>query len=356
MRARTTRALLIASCAIACVVQAAEPEVEVAAASGGDELYLGLCVPLNASDILGPEASFRLAGWNANWGQLKIMELAKDGQEVKAGQVIARFEFIAQQALRRVQERIQQAEADRSQARITAEQTVEALQVEQRRLGLEARLAAIDVQKEHAISQKQAALYKIRHRIAEFEADAVRKRLAAAIKSRDAELAFHDQSVARAQQDMGRYKFYEKRFQAVAPHDGVVRHAFNARERRKVQKGDSISPGQKLISVAKDAALGARFFVPEHRIHEIREGMKVVVVSAASGEELPARVTQVDFFPQELGFLMEEPNLPNAREKAFAVVAEFEGMPPAGLTAGVEIRIKAPGQVAAPPGGEAGGR
>lgn len=303
------------------------------------DFFAGVTVPLNATQLFGPEASFRVAGWSSDWGQLKLMELAKDGDPVDAGAVVARFEFGAKDAQRWIEERIQKAKADAAQSKITSEQTVEGLYVDQRRRKLEAQLAALDVQKERLVSKKQASLHKITHQIAAFEEEAVSKRLGAALRARSAELAFQDESVSRAVQDMGRYTFYENRFTVKAPHAGIVRHAFNARERRKVQKGDSISPGQKLVAVAKDSALAARFFVPEYRLNEVSVGQAVKVVSTSSGEELRATVKSIDFFPQELGFLLELPNSPTAREKAFAVVAEFDAVPE-GLAAGTELRVR----------------
>ena len=276
------------------------------------------------------------------------MDLTADGKEVKKGEVIARFEFNGRDALRWIQERQQRAVADREQARISADQTLEALRVDERRRKLEAELAALDVQRERAISRRQADLYRIAEKIAHFEAEAVTQRLVSAQRARDADMAFHDQNVARMQGDLERYKVFEGRAQVVAPHDGVVRHAYNPRERRRVQKGDNIQAGQKLVSVAKDSALAVRFFVPEHRIAEIQRGGEVTVVSAASGEEHTARIERVDFFPQELGFLRELPMLPNAREKAFAVVAELQGAQE-GLSAGTEVRVKAKGRAVTPP-------
>ena len=314
-----------------------KPAAKDAALQG--DWFQGLLIPLNATDVLAPEASFRVAGWNSSSGMLKLLELKPDGSEVKAGEVLARFEFIGKNALQYVNERLQRAQADRAQAQITTEQTLEALRSEARKRALEAQLAALDVQKEAAISRRQAELYKIALRIAEFEADAVRQRLGSAQRTQDAELAYQEQAVQRAERDVARYNFYEKRFQLVAPHDGIVRHAYNARERRKVQKGDSIGTGQKMLSVAKDPALAVRFFVPEHRLCELSVGSEVLAVRAASGEEHRAVVKQIDFFPQELGFLMELPNLPNAREKAFAVTAEFVDAPQ-GLSAGTELRVK----------------
>ncbi len=338
------RRLLLVSAALLLVADGAgaqsqqkekTPEVEVSSLDS----FPGLTVPLNATDLLAPESGFSIGGWKSWGGDLKLVELARDGQEVKKGDVVARFEFDAAEAMRWVQQNLQRVQADRSQARIRAEQKVESLQVEQRNRKLEAELAAIDIRKERAISQRQVALYRISHRLAEFEEEAVAQRLSSALRTREAELAFHDETVKRHEKNLERYAFYEKRYKVVAPHDGVLRHAYNSRERRKFQKGDSVRPGVKLLAVARDASLGVRFFVPEHRIAELQVGSKVTAVSPSSGEELRAVVKRLDYFPQELGFLMELPNLPNAREKAFAVLAEFEA-PPEGMSAGTELRVK----------------
>ncbi len=308
--------------------------------AAAQDQFSGLFEPLTATDMRAPEGGFRISGWTSWGGPLKLMELAPDGQEVKQGDVVARFEFNARDALTWIRERQQRALADRSQARILSEQTLDGLRVEMRRLQLQAELAALDLQKERAISRRQAELYRIAEKIARFEADSVTRRLTSAERAQAAELAFHDQSVARTEQDLQRYEMYERRYVLRAPHDGVVRHAYNPRERRKVQKGDNIMSGQKLVSVAKDPKLAVRFFVPEHRIFELQAGMQVTVASAHSGEELAATVKRVDFFPQELGFLRELPNLPNAREKAFSVLAELDEVAPPTLSAGTEVRVK----------------
>lgn len=311
-----------------------------AASGGSGDAYPGLSVPLNATDLLSPETGFNIGGWRSWSGEGKIVSLVKDGQAVKKGEEVARFEFNGAEALRHVQTQLARVQADEAQARIQAEQKVEGLEVDRRNRKLEAELAAIDIRKERAISQRQVKLYRISHKLAELEAAAVEDRLSSAIRTRDAQLAFHALMVKRRKQDLDRYAFYEKRFKVFAPHDGVVRHAYNARERRTVQRGDAVRPGSKVVAVARDALLGVRFFVPEHRIHTLKIGAPVSVISPASGEELTAVIKRIDYFPQELGFLMEIPDLPNAREKAFAVVAEFDKQPE-GLAAGTELKVKA---------------
>ena len=304
------------------------------------DLFTGISVPANATDVYVPESSFRVGGWNSSWGELKLLELVPDGTQVKAGQMVARFEFPGRDALRWINERIARVKADAAQTKIANEQALEALEIEKRRKELEARLAGINVEKERSLSRKQADLYRIARKVADFEVDAVTKRIAATRRAKGAEDSFQDESVKKTEANLARYAYYERRFQLNAPHDGLVRHAFNSRERRKTQKGDSVRSGQKVMAVARDASLAVKFFVPEHRIAEVREGAEVIVTTSASAEEHRAVVKSIDFFPQELGFLTENRNLPNGREKAFAVTAEL-AEPPKGLTAGAEVRVKA---------------
>jgi len=307
--------------------------------ASASDLFSGFSVAANATDVFAPETGFRVMGWNSWGSQAKLLELAPDGKEVKAGQMIARFEFPGRDAQRWINERIQKVEAEAAQSHIVNEQSVDSLLIEKRRKEYEARLAGINVEKERSLSKKQADLYRIVRKVADFEVDAVTQRIASTKTARDAENSFQDMSVKRAQANLARYQFYERRFTLNAPHAGVVRHAFNPNERRKTQKGDAIQSGQKVLAVAKDATLAAKFFVPEHRIGEVFLGAEVVVTTPASAEENKAVVKRIDFFPQELGFLMENPNLPNGREKAFSVQADFVGAP-AGLSAGAELRVK----------------
>ena len=303
------------------------------------DLFSGFSVAANATDIYAPETGFRVGGWSSCCSPAKLLELTPDGQQVKAGQMVARFEFPGRDAQRWINERVAKVEADAAASHISTDQSVEALVIEKRRKELEARLAGINVEKERALSRRQADVYRIARKVADFEVEAVDQRLVATRRARNAENAFQDESVKKAQANQARYRFYERRYTVYAPHDGIVRHSFNPGEHRKTQKGDAMQAGQKVLAVAKDATLSARFFVPEHRIGEVSVGDEVIVTTPASAEEHKAVVKRIDFFPQELGFLMENSTLPNGREKAFSVLAEFVGTP-AGLSAGAELRVK----------------
>jgi hypothetical protein len=303
------------------------------------DMFQGFLVPANASDIYAPEFSFKVSGWQSNWGNVKLLELAPDGKEVKQGDVVARFDFGAKDALRWINERIQRAQADLAQGRVNGDQSVESLAMETRRKEIESQLAGLNTQKERAVSKIQGDVYKIAHKLAQFEVDAAQQRLAASRNARNAERAYLERALDRAKEDTARYNFYEKRFTVRAPHAGVVRHAFNPRERRKVQKGDGISSGQKLMSVAKDPTLMVRFFVPEHRVATVTPGSQLTVTGVASAEEFPAVARSIDFFPQEIGFLLENEDLPNGREKAFQIKGELLKAPE-GVNAGTEVRVR----------------
>jgi hypothetical protein len=313
------------------------------AAFGGDaerkEQFQGFLVAANATDLHAPEFVFRVQGWSSDWGQRKLLELAPDGKAVAAGDVLARFEFGAEEAKRYVDERIAKAQSELTQDRIAGEQAVESLEMELKRKKIEAARAHLDLERAPALSRRHAEGLRILERLAAFNVEAAEQSLASARAAHAAARAFKEGNLAKAKEGADRYQFYAKRFQLVAPHAGVVRHAFNARERRKMQKGDNVNAGMKVLSLAKDDVLAVRFFVPEAEAARVKVGTKVAVVVPTRAEELEAVVDQVDFFPQEIGFLLENEGLPNGREKAIQIRASLAA-PPGDLAAGTEVRVK----------------
>jgi hypothetical protein len=132
---------------------------------------------------------------------------------------------------------------------------------------------------------------------------------------------------------------YERRVHVIAPHDGWVRHAFINNHRRKVQKPDHMPSGTPFLYIAQNEGLNVEFFVPEHRITRIEIGAKVRVRLADDERRTDAKVVSIAAFPQEIGFLRGDDELPDAREKAFMVSAELEA-PPAFMQSGIEVRVE----------------
>jgi multidrug efflux pump subunit AcrA (membrane-fusion protein) len=332
---RALLALLLAGCQGVAAAPTESPDASVEASA---DLFDGRVVPTNATDLQAPANQFRVAGWSSDSSWTKIVDLVPEGQKVKAGDVVARFEFRATEALPRIKEQIQKAQADAQQFAIEQEAWVRNLQTDRDKLALAAERAKLDTQKEGAVSQRQLALYRIDADIAQFDADAAVERLAVAHRHGAAQAEWHKENVARAQAQQERFDAYKRRFELRAPHDGVVRYAFLPHEHRKVQKGDGMAAGRQVVSIARDEKLSVRFYVPEHRLHEVAVGQKVRVKSLTTSDERLATVRHVDTFPQEIGFLLEDDQRPDAREKAFVVIADFDGET-GELAAGNEIRV-----------------
>lgn len=301
--------------------------------------FQGFIVAANATDFFAPEFVFRVAGWSSDWGSRKLVELAPDGKRVAAGDVIARFEFASEQALVMINDRINRAVSDASQSEIAAAQAIEGLEMARRRKEIDAETARLNLERAPALSRMQGDALRIQQRLAAFDVEAAGELLASAKASWAAIGERHARTVEAAREGKDRYDFYFGRFSVRTPTAGVVRHAFNARERRKLQKGDNVQSGMRVVSLAADETLAVRFFVPEAEASHLQTGAKVLVITPTSAEEIEATVVAVDFFPQELGFLLENDELPNAREKAVAVRASLTAAP-ATLAAGTEIRVR----------------
>ena len=136
-----------------------------------------------------------------------------------------------------------------------------------------------------------------------------------------------------------RYHAYERRTHILAPHAGLVRYGYLNHARRKLQKPDEMPSGTPFVFIAEDERLSVEMFVPEHRIRGISIGQKVHARLPDDERRIPAIVRAILPFPQEIGFLRGDDDLPDAREKAYAVVADFTDAPPF-FSTGIEVRVE----------------
>jgi hypothetical protein len=299
--------------------------------------YDGFVVPQNASELRAPQNTFRIGSWNSQSSWIKLVGLSEDGKEVKKGDVIGKFEFPGERAREFVDREIRQAEAKRDQSGVTQAEEVDKLIAQQQHKLLDADRAELDTRRRGVISERDWELARIEHRLAIFDADATGQHIDAVKRSLRAEANYHERNVERAQSLDGRYKIYEKLFKVLSPHDGIVRHAFHRRRGRKVEKGDGMPAGMHFASVAEDDQVWVQFFVPEAQWTTLGDRKEFLVET--SGEPAIVDRVKMDEFPQELGFLKNNDNLPNGREKAYVVWAKFRENPE-DLSAGVEIRVR----------------
>jgi len=303
-----------------------------------DDAVTGYVVAREFTELRAPPNVFKLAGWHSVSDHTKLTMLVVEGKRVRKGQVVARFHFRHARALDRVKDRIRQAEADAKESAITEDKRLAELLAERRRRVLAAAAARLDTLKEAVISRRQLQLYRIAEKLARFEVEAIEARIAAQRETLSAERAYHARKVARERANIGRFQRQKTCYSLLAPHAGVVRHAYFQGLRRKVKQGDGVPAGLPVVLLARDERLAVRCFVPEHRLDEVKVGQPITVSSGSSTARHRGRVTRIERFPQELGFLLKNDELPDARAKAFVVVADLEAG--AGLGAGHEVRVR----------------
>jgi multidrug efflux pump subunit AcrA (membrane-fusion protein) len=331
--------LLALVCATGCAEAIAEPGTPTSDDVPSGFSYSGHVVPVNATDLRAPQNSFRIGGWSSDSGWIKLQHLPPDGSEVKEGDIIAGFEFRGEEARPRVQDRIDKAQAGLAQADIKLAQEARELRTQLKRQLLEAERLELETRKGSVVSQRQNKLAHMAHAQAVFEVKALRQRLSVLARKAASERAFREAELAHAVGDMGRLEKIKSRYSVKAPHDGVLRHARARRERRKVQKGDGMPAGYKFSALALDKRVQLEFYVPEIRAADIKVGMTLVAEHTASGETAVTTVTEIDSFPQEMGFLRDNKDMPGAREKAYVVRARFASTPRS-MKAGIEVRVR----------------
>ena len=345
---RASMVLLICVALAGCVQDAAtsqtpraEPATAAPPAARSQQAFDGYIFPTNATKLRAPQNTFRIGGWNSSSSWIKLQMLAEDGKKVSEGDVIGGFEFQGKRALDQVQNSLRNAQANKERSQLDVGDQLAQMSVARRKLELDAERARLDTTRGSVVAARDLERFQIDHKLAEFEAQAQGKQIKAYRRSVKAESAYHTQNVARAESDVNRYNVYEERFKVRAPHDGVVRHAFFKRRRRKVQQGDGMPSGMHFVSLARDEELSIQFYIPEERYALTKTQKKFEVKSPKSNETFPIEVTRVDEFPQELGFLKQDDALPNAREKMYVVHARFVEQPE-GLSAGLEVEVVMP--------------
>ena len=332
-------ALLLAGCAAAGTApEPAAPASAAASSAARDVFFNGRVVPTEPLLLHAPPNVFKVAGWSSSSDWIQLVELVEDGARVKKGEVIGRFNFRGDSALPRIEQRIREAQANAERTRTQEDEKLRELRHTEHQARVTAERATVDTQRTAALSAREARRIEIEARLARFEADAAAKRVAAQALRRDAEVAFQERTVALRAVDRKVFDAYKERFLARAPVDGVVRHAWYARRKRRVEKGDDMPAGMHFAAVAKDERLSVRFYLPEARLADATAGRVVHVKPVAGQSSADARITQIDPFPQPLGFLEDDWELTSALERFFVVHAEIDGAP--GFPAGVEAEVR----------------
>lgn len=299
----------------------------------------GKITPHSATALHAPSNVFRMRGWNSQSNWIKLAEIAPDGTRIEAGKEVARFEFSHEDALPWITRKVSESQAELESARSQVQGERERLRADVAVKGLARESANLDVGKEGLVSDRDLQLLKLGASRAQAEEANAGTLAAAAAAQTSTDLAYLQARADDWKSGINRYKMFERRTHVLAARAGWVRYAYLNHVRRKVQKSDEMPSGTPFVYVAEDEQLSVEFFVPEHRIQAFSIGQKVRVRLPDEERRVEAVVRSLGPFPQETGFLRGDDELPDAREKAYSVIADFDPTP-AFFSSGIEVRVE----------------
>ncbi len=331
--------LAAAGCETTLGPSTAAPAASASAAPSADKGFYGKVVPRKATPLHAPPNVFRMKGWNSTSTWIKLMEITPDGTRVEKGKEVGRFEFQSEDALPWIKKRIGETQAELENERTETLLQTRRERANAERLDLAAERAELETGKAGLVSERELSLLRLQHDRASAEASSAERKAASWDAQAQASLALFEARAAEWTSGTDRYAMYEKRVHVLAPHAGWVRHAYINQHRRKVQSPDHMPSGTPFVYIAEDEGLSVEFFVPEHRIAKITPGATLRVRLADDERRSDAKVTAIAPFPQEIGFLRGDDELPDAREKAFQVTAELIDPPPL-MQSGIEVRVE----------------
>jgi multidrug resistance efflux pump len=267
------------------------------------------------------------------------VEIVPDGTRVEAGQEVARFEFQHLAALPWLKKALAEAEAELETARAQSSEGLRSKNFAATLATMTRQKAELDVGKEGLVSERDLSILKLASARAE-EEESVAMRLAeAAAVQQKVDLALYQARVADWKLQLARYKQYVEKTRSLAPHAGWVRYGYLNHAHRKLQKPDDMPSGTPFAYIATSESLSIEFYVPEQRAAGLAIDKAMAVRLPDEEKRTPITIRAIGVFPQEMGFLRGDDELPDAREKGWGAIADVESPPPA-LKSGVEVRVE----------------
>ncbi|MFZ2956213.1 MAG: hypothetical protein WA705_04930 [Candidatus Ozemobacteraceae bacterium] len=305
-----------------------------------DELppWEGRLVPRDFVSLCAPENSLSLPFWRSTSSSIQLTEIERENKRVKAGDVIARFSFMQEEARDVLEQR---------QAKVKAQAEEQLLKLKKKISELEAALnvrkiltetANLDLIQGTNFSRIRKATLEFAARQQAFERKSQEHKLKAARENFSQVELVCKNRLAIWNRYFEMYEHAKKRYTVVSPEDGYLFYPHIERKKRKVQKGDDLHSGTQFLSVVKSDRSQLLFFLPEKELYRIKTGAEVLIF--VDGREIPACVTEIGFFPQRIGDVKDDYKLPDAWEKCFVVKADVLKPLAVGSNSNVRVGLK----------------
>ncbi|MFZ2959423.1 MAG: HlyD family efflux transporter periplasmic adaptor subunit [Candidatus Ozemobacteraceae bacterium] len=277
-------------------------------------------MPRDFVPLCAPENSLSLPFWRSTSNSIQLTEIEPENKRVKAGDIIARFSFMQEDARDVLEQRLAKVKAQAEERLIKLKKTISEYEAALAVRKILTETAKLDLIQGSNLSKIRKATLEFAAQQQAFEHKSQEHKLKAARENFSSVEEVCKNQLAIWTRYFEMYEHAKKRYTVVSPEDGYLFYPHIERKKRKVQKGDDLPSGTQFLSVVKTDRSQLVFFLPEKELHRIKPSDEVTIY--VDGREVPAQVTEIGFFPQRIGDVKDDYKLPDAWEKCFVVKAD----------------------------------
>lgn len=253
-------------------------------------------IAVNAEGVLEAKNANILITPNIQYRQPEVLFLAPEGQAVKKGDAVVRFDEALlqseyQTALNALG--LARAEAAQQEAEMAGKRGL--IEAGMKTSEASAEIAQLQVVRLAFVAPLAREIQKLKVTRAELLAGKNRRQLASLDDIQREERARQQLKVQQAENKVKQVEDFLKRLVLTAPVDGIVIHEINNRSGRKVQVGDALYATMPVVKIPDLSAMRVRLQVGEIDAQRLKPGQKAVVAISSLGDvRVPGRVGRVD--------------------------------------------------------------
>lgn len=302
------------------------------------ETYDGQIVPKDFVAFVAPQNTLNLPFWGSSSNGIQLINIEKEGKQVKAGDLLAEFKFRMHGAQDQIERQSSQIMANNEKALLNMEKVIVEIRQKLESIKIKTQQAKLDLQKKSHLSQIRQKILDCDFAILSFETEALQHKLEAARQNLEIHRNLFKKREGIWANYFAIYDATKARFKINSPTEGYLFYPMLEKHNRKIRSGDNLNSGVHFLSLAKSEKSELLFYLPEKDLLKVKPDDRVFIIISAE-EEVPARVIEVGFFPQLVGDVMQNYRLPNAWDKCFIVKAEIEVDLQASALGSVKVRL-----------------
>lgn len=303
------------------------------------ETYDGQIVPKDFVAFVAPQNTLNLPFWGSSSNGIQLINIEKEGKQVKTGDLLAEFKFRMHGAKDHLDRQSSQIKANNEKALLNMEKVIIEIRQKLESIRIKTQQAKLDLQKKSHLSQIRQKILDCDFEILSFETEALKHKLEAARQNLEIHRDLFKKRESIWANYFAIYDSTQARFYINSPAEGYLFYPIMEKHNRKIRSGDNLNSGVHFLSLARSEKSELHFYLPEKDLLKVKRGDKVFIIISPE-EEVAARIREVGFFPQLIGDVMRNYRLPNAWDKCFIVKAEIEVDLQASALGSVKVRLE----------------